>query len=62
MGEQYQVVTLVTDDGQRLHYTGKVQIDPERPIRVVDVWVSQPQDMPAGCSWGEDWPVSGGKK
>ena len=51
--EQGQIITLILADGRRLNYVGRYLITPEDgPIRVVDIEVGKPFDMPVGCVFG----------
>ncbi len=49
----YQVVTLVLADGRRCTYTGRVQLDPvlEPEPKLVEILLSRPLPLPAGCSF-----------
>ena len=46
-----QTITLVTADGRRLTYTGRVQFDPDDPPKVVDIIAGVPRPLPEGCAW-----------
>ena len=47
----YQTITLVLSDGRRFIYTGRVQIDPDEPLRVTSIEVTRPRPLPDGGSW-----------
>ena len=60
MVEQYQTVTLVLTNGVRATYTGRAQITDDSPVRVVDVVVSTPKDLPAAMRFGRLETCEGG--
>lgn len=47
--DQYQTVTLDLDDGRRVTYSGRAQVDPEEAVKVVGVAISRPRPLPEGC-------------
>jgi hypothetical protein len=45
--DYYQTVTLVTDDGRKLTFTGRdCEIDLNNPPRIIDVYFSRPIPLP----------------
>ena len=51
MPDLMQSVTLLTDDGRRLTFTGRATIDPDDPPRVVGIEAGVPRPLPAGVTW-----------
>lgn len=51
MNDYYQTCTLVLSDGQRLTWTGRVQVEDVRSAKVVEVIISEPQRFPVGIAW-----------
>ena len=47
----YQTLAIITADGRRLEYYGKVQVDAKAVPPIVDIIVSPPLPLPAGMFW-----------
>lgn len=52
-GEYFQVLTLTLSDGSKAEFTGRYQIPIDSEVRIVDVSVSHPQQMPSGAFFEE---------
>lgn len=52
--EQYQVITLILEDGRRVSYSGRFQIPCSPPPSVVGIEFNWPRLLPAGCSWDRE--------
>jgi ribulose bisphosphate carboxylase small subunit len=50
------------NDGRKVTYTGKAQIDPDNVPRVVEVIVTKPEPLPEGMSWGNLKETAGDQK
>lgn len=50
--EMIQTVTLTFSDGKKATFTGPAVLF-KGTKKVVDISFGEPQEMPAGCSWGE---------
>jgi len=49
--KMFQTVTLVLDDGRRVSYTGRAQIDGDKPLRILEVTFSPAKPLPEGMTW-----------
>ncbi len=47
----YQTITLVLDDGRRVSYCGRTQLDHWFPVQCVEIIVSISKPLPEDCSW-----------
>ena len=53
MGDQAQNIVLFLSDGRKIFATVPVFVKEDETIKVVNITIGQPYDLPGDCRWGD---------